>query len=411
MKIVIKFARIQTMAKKIRKAYTFCFHVNYKGLALVACLFPLLSFAQSTAWSEDMTVQLEKMGMLHIRVLEIEKHKMIGLEQGRYRFAPKGLAKVFELIETKVLVEDTFSVLLFSRGLPLLTFQQINGQMSRPIWENGGLYKRLQSISPRQPASGRLELLIGPALRYQLGNFDYPVQAAVDLQTGWDYLIRPGLSFQGILAWPVLNNYDEKTKPRLERAVFVGDYLHAGRLFTSLAAGFFSLNRVGTHLSGRWWLPDERFSLRLDAGLTRFSGLTGPVRFDEEEKKWTPVLIGGLEYHWRKYALTIRMSGGRFLYDDEGLMLEAFRNMGEYRFGFFASATTVGKNLGFQWAMPLFPARYSRPGRIRIRTANPFPLNYRYRGLNRDGRMYQTGNLLSEQLYGFYPQFFMDGMK
>ena len=411
MKIVIKLDRIQTMAKKIRKAYIFCAHVNYKGLALVACLFPLISFAQSTAWSEDMTVQLEKMGMLHIRVLEMEKHKIIGLEQGRYRFAPKGLAKVFELIEPKVLDEDTFSVLLFSRGLPLLTFQQINGQMGRPIWEKGSLFKRLNSVSLHQPASGRLELLIGPALRYQLGNFDYPVQAAVDLQTGWDYLIRPGLSFQGILAWPVLNNYDEKTKPRLERAVLVQDYIHKGRLYASLAAGFFSLNRVGTHLSGRWWLPDERFSLRLDAGLTRFSGLTGPVRFDIEEKKWTPVLIGGLEYHWRKYALTLRMSGGRFLYDDEGLMLEAFRNMGEYRFGFFASATTVGKNLGFQWAMPLFPARYSRPGRIRIRTANPFPLNYRYRGLNRDGRMYQTGNLLSEQLYGFYPQFFMDGMK
>lgn len=411
MEMVNKLAEIQKMTKEIIQDYTFCFHVNYLGMVFVAFLFPLISFAQLTVWSEDMTVQLEKMGMLHVRALETEKHKMIGLEQGRYRFAPKGLAKVFELMNPKVLAEDTLSVLLFSRGLPLLTFQQINGQMGRPIWEKGGLFKRLHGISPRQPASERLELLVGPALRYQLGNLDYPIQAAVDLQTGWDYLIRPGLSFQGIIAWPVFNNYDEKTKPRLERATFVGDYLHAGRLFTSMAVGFFSLNRVGTHLSGRWWLPDERFSLRLDAGFTRFSGITGPVRFEIEEKKWAPVLIGGLEYHWRKYALTLRMSGGRFLYDDEGLLLEAFRNMGEYRFGFFASATSVGKNLGFQWAMPLFPARYSRPGRIRIRTANPFPLNYRYRGLKRDGRMYQTGNMLTEQLYGFYPQFFIDEMK
>ena len=64
--------------------------------------------------------------MLHVRALETEKHKMIGLEQGRYRFAPKGLAKVFELMDPQVLEEDTLSVLLFSRGLPLLTFQQIN---------------------------------------------------------------------------------------------------------------------------------------------------------------------------------------------------------------------------------------------------------------------------------------------
>jgi hypothetical protein len=126
-----KLAGIQTMAKEIGQAFTTCFHVNYKGLAFLAFLFPLNSFAQSTNWSEEMMVQLEKMGMLHIRVLEMDKHKVIGLEQGRYRFVPKGLAKVFEFIKPKVLVEDTFSVLLFSRGLPLLTFQQINGQMSR----------------------------------------------------------------------------------------------------------------------------------------------------------------------------------------------------------------------------------------------------------------------------------------
>jgi hypothetical protein len=411
MTVINKLAGIKTMAKGIGQAFTTCFHVNYKGLALLAFLFPLNSFAQSTNWSEEMTVQLEKMGMLHIRVLEIDKHKVIGLEQGRYRFAPKGLAKVFEFIVPKAEADDTLSILLFSKGLPLLNIQSINGQMSRPTWEKGIFYQRLKGISPRQPASGRLEILVGPALRYQLGNLDFPVQAAVDLQTGWEYLIRPGLSFQGIIAWPVFNNYDEKIKPRLERAVLVHDYAHKGRLFASMAAGFFSLNRVGAHFSGRSWLPDERFSLRLDAGVTRFSGLTGPIRFDNNERKWTPLLIGGFEYHMRKYALTIRLSGGRFLYDDEGIMLEAFRNMGEYKIGFFASATSVGKNLGFQWAMPLFPARYSRPGRIRLRTANPFPLNYRYSGLNRDGRMYQTGNLLSEQLYGFYPQFFMDAME
>ena len=385
--------------------------LKYLILGYFFFYFQQAMVAQTSQWATEMSAKLEKLGMLHIRALETEKHKIIGLEQGRYRFAPKGLSEVFAFLEPDELAADTFSILLFSRGLPLLTFQRINGSLQQPKWERGFFFKRLSHISPQQSATGRLELLVGPAVRYQLGNFDYPVQAAVDLQTGWDYLIRPGLSFQGIIAWPVSNNYDEKTRPRLERAVFVGDYLQAGRLFTSMAVGFFSLNRVGTHLSSRWWLPDERFSFRFDAGLTRFSQLTGPVRFDEAEKKWAPVLIAGLEYHWRKYATTLRMSGGRFLYNDEGLMLEAFRMMGEYRFGFFASATTAGKNLGFQWSMPLFPVRYARPGRVRIRTANPFPLNYRYRGLHRDARMYQTGYLLSEQLYSFYPTFFINEMK
>ena len=76
MEMVNKLAELQKMTKKIRQAFTFCFHVTYLGMVFVACLFPLLSFAQATVWSEEMTDQLEKMGMLHVRALETEKHKI-----------------------------------------------------------------------------------------------------------------------------------------------------------------------------------------------------------------------------------------------------------------------------------------------------------------------------------------------
>ena len=383
------------------------------GWVLCTALFLPAAAAQEGGWAQEVSRRLEQLGMLHVRAWEGDGHRYVGLEQGRYRFAPRGLAEALRLIPQQegAIGTDTLSIVVYSRALPLLALRSVGGEPLSASWERGALAARLQAVHPLQPATGRLELLLSPGLRYQLGNFDYPVQAAVDLQAGWDYLFRPGWSLQGMVALPLSNTYDEKTRFRLERAVLVHDHTLAGRAFVSLSAGIFSLNRAGGHLSARCWLPDERFSLRLDAGLTRFTGLTGPVAFEEEEKRSLPLLIGGLEYHWRRYALSVRVSAGRFLYQDEGVLVELFRQMGEYRVGFFGSATSAGENIGFQWSLPLFPARYGLPGRVRLRVAEQFPLSYRYRGLNRDARRYHAGGLLTEQLYFFYPRFFVGEMR
>lgn len=368
--------------------------------------------AQEGAWVSEVSQRLVRLGMLHVRTLEGAGHRYVGLEQGRYRFGPQGLSEALNIIRQQGDTgADTLSILVYSRALPLLVLRSVGGAPLAGYWEEGALAARLEAVAPSQPATGRLELLLSPGLRYQLGDFDYPIQAAIDAQAGWDYLFRPGWSLQGIVALPIFNNYDEKTQFRLERAVLVHDRNLGGRAFVSLSAGVFSLNRAGAHLSGRLWLPDERFSLRLDAGLTGFTSLTGKVAFEEEEKKYFPLFLGGLEYHWRRYALNLRISAGRFLYQDQGVMLEAFRQMGEYRVGFFGTATSAGQNLGFQWSLPLPSRRYAHPGRIRVRTTEQFPLSYRYRGLDRDARRYQAGLLLTEQLYGFYPWFYTEEIK
>ena len=385
---------------------------RFRGvLVLGVLLLHGAALAQDSLAAAAVARRLVDMGMLHVRVLDGEGHRYIGLEQGRYRFGPRGLSEVLKAVQQPDTEgADTLSILVYTRGLPLLVLRSVGAGRLEAQWAHGPLAARLQGINPLQPATGRLELLLSPGLRYQLGNFDYPVQAAIDLQAGWDYLFRPGWSWQGIVALPVHNSYDEKTRFRLERAVLVHDRNWGGRAFLSLSAGIFSHNRAGGHLSGRLWLPDERFALRWEAGLSGFTGLTGPVDFEETERKPLPLLLGGLEYHWRRYALNLRVSAGRFLYQDQGVLVEVFRQMGEYRVGFFGSATSAGQNLGFQWSLPLFPARYALPRRVRVRVAEQFPLSYRYRGLDQDARRYQAGNLLSEQLYGFYPRFFVAGM-
>lgn len=361
---------------------------------------------------EQVKEALGARGMLELRAVADSGHWVIGLEQARYRFAPRGLSEVFDLLRAQRLPgADTLSVVVYARGLPLLALQSIGGGPVRAMWERGKMASRLRGVIPVRPVTGRLEILLSPGLRYQLGNLDLPALAAVDAQVGWDYLFRPGWSVQGMVALPVFNNLDEKTRFRLERAVFVHDRTIPGRAYFSLSGGIFSHNRIGGHFSSRVWLPDERFSLRLDAGLTSFTRLTGPVVLEEIERGNFPLLLGAVEYRWRRYELNVRLSAGRFLYQDDGVAVEVFRQMGEYRIGFFGTATTAGRNIGFQLSLPLFPARYAMPGRIRVRVAEQFPFTYRYRGLPQDARRYQAGNMLVDQLYGYYPGFFLREME
>ena len=378
--------------------------------AYLAFLLPVGGRAQPGR--EALLQALSERGMLELRISADSGHWIIGLEQARYRFAPRGLSEVFEVLKTQRLPgADTLSVVVYARGIPLLELQSVGGGPVRASWDRGKNSSRLRGIEPIQPVTERLEILLSPGLRYQLGNLDLPALIAADAQVGCDYLFRPGWSVQGMVALPVFNNLDEKTRFRLERAVLVHDRIIPGRAYFSLSGGVFSHNRMGGHFSSRVWLPDERFSLRLDAGLTGFTRVTGPVISESTERGWFPLFLAAVEYRWRRYELNARLSAGRFLYQDDGIALEIFRQMGEYRVGFFGTATSVGTNIGFQLSVPLFPARYARPGRFRVRVAEQFPFIYRYRGLNQDARRYQAGNMLVDQLYGYYPGFFLREME
>lgn len=351
---------------------------------------------------------LSGLGMLHVRVAETPTTLTLGMEQGRYRFAPRGMATVLDaLAEQQVGMYDTVSIILYNKALPVLLLQQTGAGNTSTRWVRKADIAGIQGIAPEVPATGRLEVILSPGIRYQLGNFDNPVRAALDLQAGMEYLVRPGMTLQGMLALPAHNNFDLKTSLRLERLLAVRDFILAPNAYLSVSGGIFSNNRIGGHIRGKFWGKDERFALRLDAGLTGFTALTGPVYFEETERQLFPVWMAGIEYRWRRYELNMRVNAGRFLYQDDGVSMEVFRQMGERAFGFFASWTTGGSNLGIQCAFPLFPARYQQPRRVRIRVAEQFPFSYRFRGLSLAARRYEPGTMLVDQLYGFYPSFFL----
>jgi hypothetical protein len=381
----------------------------------------ILLRAQSTdATTTRVETALVKLGMQHVTVVESDRRILIGYENTRYRFGPRAMAVVMKtLYSLPDITSDTLTMLVRYRDLPVLVVHTplwacrgdfpmaamavVKADWAFDKWEH--LLQKKRKRNGLNSSLFQLDIPIGPGLRYQLGNFDQPIRAAVDVQVGLDMTVFPGLSVQGLLALPVYNNLDDKNKIRVERLALVYDRMFTDRSSVQLSGGFFTLNRAGVHTVGRKWFGDERFSLRLEAGITGFSNIGGPVRFKEQQLGLFPVYLLGAEYWWRRYSLCVRVTGGRFVFQDEGLSMEVFRQMGEQRMGFFVSRTTTGSNMGFNFSVPLFPSTYIKKGNVRLRVADQFPFVYRFRGNERDARRYVVGNGLVDQMYGFYPSY------
>jgi hypothetical protein len=365
---------------------------------------------------------LVKMGMQNIHVVEHDRRLLVTYENLRYRFGPVGMGAVLKAMDTlPVSGVDTVTLLVRYRNLPVLAvhaprwalhggFPKVASSAIQADWKVEKWEHLMGKHSIINSSFFRLDIPIGPGLRYQLGNFDHPVRAAVDVQIGLDMTLGPGLSVQGLVAVPVYNNLDDKKNIHLERFSVVYDRFFQDQSSISLSGGFFTLNRVGVHAAGRKWFVDERFSLRFDAGITGFSNIGGPVRFKEQERGWFPVYLLGAEYWWPRYSMCVRLTGGRFLYQDEGVTLDVFRQMREFRMGFFVTRTTIESNMGFNLSVPLLPRCYGKQYRVRIRTADQFPFVYRFRGNGRDARRYGVGTNLVDQVYGFYPNYSVQEM-
>ena len=138
-------------------------------------------------------------------------------------------------------------------------------------------------------------------------------------------------------------------------------------------------------------------------GYTGFAEYRKGIFYYADLDALTPLFYA--EYRMRKYDLGLRATYGRFLHEDTGVRFDLLRQFGEVEIGFFALKTERGSDGGFNFSIPIFPSKYLPTGRIRISPAQAFPWEYRYRGLPRGGRRYNTGNRIDAFLKRLNPDY------
>ena len=338
-------------------------------------------------------------------------------ENNRFRFEGDALAYV---IKNLMLTSptDTIHLLIQNKGIPMvrvvLEHKALQAVLNKEITSKTFLEKSFFSFDVAEvqkkfdtkkninSSYGKTELIGGVQLDYTLGNFDNAVRQKVNIQPEFRATLGKGLILTGRYNIPTFNDLDQ-SKPRLIIGGASQNYRFKNDVFLSLDFGFFSHKRFGIHGTLNRFIGDERFRLVINYGITREAFLNDAFKLVQSTNLFH-TFNGGIVYRWNKFDTDFSFHYGIFLKTDIGYSININRQMEEVYVGLFYNKTNFGRVGGFDFRIPIFPRRYAKPKRFRIRPTKSFYLKYNYVSDSQIGLRYTTPSRLSSTLSAYYPE-------
>ena len=248
----------------------------------------------------------------------------------------------------------------------------------------GGLATLMPAKAQESP---HLDIFAGAELHYRNIHYNNRLyDLLINLTPGikWQMGKEWQVAVQGII--PVVNHYGERYKKvRLNMAVLSKE-LYVGKQFLKLSGGLFSQERYG--LDVKWMFPINGW-LAVDAQV----GYTGYCSMARDWECSPMDRLTGLaeaRVYLGKYDTEFRLRGGRFIYEDYGVVGECMRHFKHCTVGVYAQYSDQGgKNGGFKVVMMIPP--YKRKTRkVNVRPASNFRLTYNIWSTPYAMRMYNT---------------------
>ena len=209
----------------------------------------------------------------------------------------------------------------------------------------------------------------------------------VNLTPGVKWHIGDRWQLAGQAIVPVYNDYgDRYKKVRLNLAVLSKEWSWNGSQFLKVSGGLFGRERYG--LDAKWMYPVNRW-LALDAqvGLTGFCSMA--VDWECSKMKRVTGQIG-MNVYLEKVNTELRLHGGRYLYEDYGVMAEAMRHFKHCTVGVYAQYSNKGKEDGGFKVVMMIPPYKRKARKVMVRPASNFRLTYDIHGLPYAAKMYTT---------------------
>ncbi len=238
----------------------------------------------------------------------------------------------------------------------------------------------------------KLDVILLPQLKLQLGDMTDPVKYQLNLAPTLSTMPWSGGQIVLQIVLPVHNELS-RAESRVRPGLLVMNQLWRlpwnWNTFVSVSGGYFTSYRYGLDLRVSTYPLRGRLAVFGSLGRTGYAFIDGHTvyysRFDRTTYSFSAW------YHLSYSDLSLGAEIGQFLYGDKGWRVDIVRRFGEFRLGFFALLTELGRNGGFTLSIPLPPRTYAHPGRLRFRAARRFSWEYRYRALRNPGITYWTG--------------------
>ncbi|GAB4016689.1 hypothetical protein GCM10028808_45930 [Spirosoma migulaei] len=338
--------------------------------------------------------------MLNFENLTIDSaSQRVYYEQRLYRNPMIGL---LELSQTLAKPATTEFVPLY-QGVP------IAGYRLGTNWQTSLLSrterKVLRHSIPAGPGHYKVDFRLHPEM---VANFGYkmdPFQTKISLLLQSQLYLTRGLVLNIGVLFPITNNYDTQPMNIRPAPIYLNQFLAlSGQDFISGSVGFFYSNQYGVNLQYRHTNLTKPWSFGLEASLTGdYYYPTKGIYYESMDKA---MILADVAYRISKRDITLKLSGGQYLYQDQGVRFDFIRQLYSVEVGVFAMKTTKGSTAGFNFAIPIPPGRLAQSKRLRVRTTEEFRWEYSYNGGGSNvGLRYRVGNQLDALLRQYHSDY------
>ncbi|UBM58084.1 YjbH domain-containing protein [Marinilongibacter aquaticus] len=285
------------------------------------------------------------------------------------------------------------------QGVPLAAYAKLDTK-----WKIGNKAEALPLPKWALQKGYKWDFWLQPDFKFFFGNKADPVESKGGLMLNTQLMLFKGMVLYTGLYVPLVNEFDNQPlNLRLSPTYF--NYLHkVGKEdFLSISAGGFLQDRYG--FQGEWlhYPLDKSWSYGLKGSYTGF------YYFYPETLKYTSFrdfsVLGHVAYRFKKNNVSLRVSGGQFLYQDKGAKVELIRQFRKLEIGFYGVSTQNGTTIGVNLAFKIPPKGTLGGEHFRLRTAKSYAWQYVYsRGykIGEDFRLYQNLERDLRQYHVFY---------
>lgn len=238
-------------------------------------------------------------------------------------------------------------------------------------------------------SSFKVDIVVYPEISFRNIKLEKMYDWLVNLSPAIEFSAWKGMKFTGQVIFPLVNQYGEQYKQIRPGYITVSQQVRFPyNWFAKVTTGIFNQDRWGMDLKLFRPLTNQRFALKMQAGLTGASSFWNWQWYYSvpERLTWS---IGG-QYYNPRYNVQCQVSTGRYLAGDYGMRVDMMRHFRHSTVGFYGLKTNKSNmNGGFYITVALPPYKQKR-NKIRITTAGYFNLEYNAGADFYYGRIYKT---------------------
>jgi hypothetical protein len=395
---------------------------NSSGLILVL-LFVLASNVLSQFESEYRIKNIiTDTGFENVRIKSFEKNLYVEFENRLYRFEVTALFELLKLIKNEISDFNNIYLLIKNKNIPLAEVEVAQSDLIN--WFNNNItnsefselieirfdefedWEKIMGTSDVSNSSNmKFDLVLKPTYRFQFGIFSQPVLYQLNFTPHIQFGLWKGMSGLYELTIPLHNDFSPREDSVRTSMVVLNQTMRLSNSFLlSLSLGYFSLERYGFDVEARNYFSNGDISVGINLGYTGYASFTMRRMYYSDLYQWTGSV--DLSYRIPEYDLSLCLTAGKFLSNDNIIRFDIYREFSEIQIGFFVMRSTKGiSNGGFNFSVPLFPSKYWKPGFVRIRTTENIGHSYKVKIAEQIGLKYDTGfginNFLKKMNPGF----------